>query len=58
MSRISRGHQRNKLNLILDNSELDYLEHIIIKSNEFKKCEDYILEKINKIKVLKWIKIN
>ena len=53
MSRISRGHQRNKLNLILDNSELDYLEHIIIKSNEFKKCEDYILEKINKIKVLK-----
>ena len=53
MSRIPKGYQRNKLNLILDNSKLDYLEHIIIKSNEFRKCEDYILEKINKIKMLK-----
>ena len=57
MNRISRGHQKNKINLVLDNSELDMFEDLIEHSvSRFffeTGIREYILEQINKARLLK-----
>ena len=54
MNRIPRGHQKNKINLVLDNSELDIFEDLIkslpIVSNPIH-MKNYILEQINKARL-------
>ena len=54
MNRIPKGHQKNKINLVLDNSELDIFEDLI-KELYFQKHSLglYILEQINKARLLK-----
>ena len=51
---IPRGYQKNKLNLTLDNSELDFFQDMINKCPVLS-MKDYLQDKIDKARKEQWL---